>query len=296
MEHAYLILAHKTDLTFYTLLYMLDYPNNSLFIHMDRKNKEFDACSMEHVKQNLRYATVYFTERTDVRWGSYSLVYAIVILLKKAVRTGKYNYYHLLSGEDLPIQSHESIDNFFTKYNGLEFIELEPAREGGGYHDLDRVRYYHWFQERLGRENKKYIIRFLRKITLSVQKLLHIQRNRSILFMRGSNWFSITDELAHYVLDQEDWIKKIFRYTFCADELFLQTIVYHSRFQEMLFQKDGKEYSCMRSIDFQRGTPWIWREEDYEKLLESDMLFARKFDAKVDRNIIEKIKRYYSGK
>ena len=64
----------------------------------------------------------------------------------------------------------------------------------------------------------------------------------------------------------------------------------------MLFQKDGKEYSCMRSIDFQRGTPWIWREEDYEKLLESDMLFARKFDAKVDRNIIEKIKRYYSGK
>lgn len=52
----------------------------------------------------------------------------------------------------------------------------------------------------------------------------------------------------------------------------------------------------MRSIDFQRGTPWIWREEDYEKLLESDMLFARKFDAKVDRNIIEKIKRYYSGK
>ena len=252
MKHAYLIIAHKADKTFYTLLHMLDYHDNSLFIHMDVKNKKFRTCDMEYAKQSLQYAAVYFTERTDVMWGGYSQIRAELILLKKALQTDKFSYYHLVSGEDLPIQSHEYMNSFFIKNNGLEFIESEPARKEGGFHDLDRVRYYHWFQEKLGKENRKYSIRALRKAAFSAQKLFHIYRNKNIVFMRGANWFSITDALAHYVVKQEDWIKKIFCYTFCADEMFLQTLVYHSPFQKNLFQKDGAKSSCMRCIDFQR--------------------------------------------
>lgn len=39
MKQAYLIIAHKDDLTFRTLISMLDNENNDIFIHMDKKVK-----------------------------------------------------------------------------------------------------------------------------------------------------------------------------------------------------------------------------------------------------------------
>ena len=47
--------------------------------------------------------------------GGYSLVNAEMILLRKATEVGHYNHYHLLSGQDLPIQSQETIQKFFLK-------------------------------------------------------------------------------------------------------------------------------------------------------------------------------------
>ncbi len=38
-KHAYLIIAHKSDLIFNTLLKMLDDKRNNIFIHLDIKNK-----------------------------------------------------------------------------------------------------------------------------------------------------------------------------------------------------------------------------------------------------------------
>jgi len=38
------------------------------------------------------------------------------------------------------------------------------------------------------------------------------------------------------------------------------------------------------------GHPKIMKIEDYEKIMNSDKLFARKFDKNIDENIIEKIK------
>ena len=41
-RHAYLIMAHKNDYTFHTLLKLLDDKRNTLFIHMDKKVKHYD--------------------------------------------------------------------------------------------------------------------------------------------------------------------------------------------------------------------------------------------------------------
>lgn len=47
MKQAYLIIAHKDDLTFRTLISMLDNENNDIFIHMDKKSKNYDEESIE---------------------------------------------------------------------------------------------------------------------------------------------------------------------------------------------------------------------------------------------------------
>ena len=37
--------------------------------------------------------------------------------------------------------------------------------------------------------------------------------------------------------------------------------------------------SAMRKIDWERGKPYTWRNKDYDELVQSDMLFARKFSS-----------------
>lgn len=57
--------------------------------------------------------------------GGYSLVNAEMILLRKATEVGYYNHYHLLSGQDLPIQSQETIQKFFLKNSDKEFVGFD---------------------------------------------------------------------------------------------------------------------------------------------------------------------------
>ena len=45
----------------------------------------------------------------------------------------------------------------------------------------------------------------------------------------------------------------------------------------------------MRYIDWDRGNPYVFRIDDYDALMKSDCMFARKFDEKIDKEIIEKI-------
>lgn len=66
MKQAYLIIAHQDDLTFRTLISMLDDDNNDIFIHMDKKNKTYEEKMVEGI---VKKSKIYHTERTSVTWG-----------------------------------------------------------------------------------------------------------------------------------------------------------------------------------------------------------------------------------
>ena len=280
-KDAYLIMSHKIDMTLLTLLRMLDSPMNDIYIHMDKK------CKVQNINESipkLIYSNIIFTERTSVAWGGFSQINAELILIKEATKNNSYRYYHLISGEDLPLKTAEYIYNFFDKNKGKHYIRFSKKFEGGY-----RVRYWYLFQECIGRKRNCYWL--INKILIILQKVVGVNRNKDVTFFKGTNWFSITDDLARYVLSQEDWIKKTFKYTFMCDEVFLHTIVQNSHFKDTLFynKPDNSLKSIMRVIDWERGKPYIFRSEDYEDLVASDMLFARKFDCQVDSEIISQI-------
>ena len=83
-------------------------------------------------------------------------------------------------------------------------------------------------------------------------------------------------------------MKKL-RYTANADEIFLQTIIYNSEFKENLYYQgfDDNYDSCKRLTDWRRGTPYVWKMEDLEEIEESNAFFARKFEIKIDKEIID---------
>lgn len=285
-KHAFLIMAHKNDLSFRTLLQQLDDENSDIYIHMDIKNKNYDISEVEN---NIHKSTVYHIDRMDLTWGGYSLVACELNLLNEATNKMKYDYYHLLSGQDLLISTIDNVYNFFAKNSGKEFVRFESST----FKYEDRVRYYS-IQEKVGR-NKNLLYYVDRGFRL-VQKTLKIKRSKSVEFQKGAQWFSITDDLARYVVMKENWVKKTFNYTFAPDEVFLQTLVYNSSFKERLYSKtyNNDIESIQRLIDWKRGTPYTFKSEDFDELVFSKMLFARKFDEKTDREIINKIFNYYT--
>lgn len=123
--------------------------------------------------------------------------------------------------------------------------------------------------------------------------------NRNIDFRFGSQWFSITDSLARYVVEKENWLEKVFRHTSTCDEIFLPTLVAESPFSNRLYVpaavKNQKEVNManMRFIDWTRGEsvrhPWVFRAGDMSLLESVPHLWARKFDETVDNNIINMI-------
>ena len=116
MKHAYLVIAHKNDYTFQTLLNLIDDERNDIFIHMDKKNAKY---RFEDVAKQIKKSKIYQVEdRNDVVWGDYSQIATELALLELSTNVGKYDYYHLLSGEDLPVKSQDYIHYFFEQNRG----------------------------------------------------------------------------------------------------------------------------------------------------------------------------------
>lgn len=284
-KHAYLIMAHTQPELLKALLRLLDDERNDIYLHIDKKAEYFPA---EELKREVQNARLVLTERTDVRWGGYSQINCELVLLKEAVKQ-EHSYYHLLSGMDLPIKSQDEIHAFFEKHDGLEFVDEDEPVIGEA--ALARVKYSHKLYGKAGSLKD-----VLGVVGTKLQKLVGTDRTKKypgIVFQKGRNWFSITHALAKLVAEKEAWIADVFGDSVCGDELFLQTVAENSPFADKICNAvTMPDVPDTRLIDWERGNknnPYIFREDDFEELKNSDALFARKFDWNTDRRIVEKI-------
>lgn len=284
-KHAYLIMAHTQPELLEILLKKLDDERNDIYLHIDRKAKDYPV---QEIVSRMKHAHCVITERTDVKWGSYSQIRCEMILLKEAVKT-EHAYYHLLSGMDLPIKSQAEIHAFFEKYEGLEFVDED--REKISESALSRVKYAHFFYGKAGSVQD-----ILGAVCVKIQQLLRVDRTKkyeNVVFQKGRNWFSITHGLAKLVTEKESWIQEIFGKSVCGDEMFLQTVARSSDFADMICNpRTMPQIPDTRYIDWERGSnnnPYIFRERDYEDLKASEALFARKFDLTIDKKIVDRL-------
>lgn len=208
-----------------------------------------------------------------------------LFMLEYAKNHGKYSYFHLLSGVDLPIKPIKIIYSFFENSN-KNFIGFHQGKDFS-----ERVDFHHLFIEHLKDSNIliRNISTLIRNFVLRIEKSIGYKRKYPYELMKGANWFSITDELANYVLKNKNTINKIFRYIPCCDEIFLQTIVWNSPFKFTLYDINDEFKGCMRKIDWNRGNPYVWQNQDANEIIESEMMFARKFCAKDSDVILQEI-------
>lgn len=286
--HAYMIIAHNQFELLEKLILSLDDERNDIYIHIDAKVKDFD---FDHFSNITKHSAVRFTdERVNITWGDSSQVECEMILLKNAVNSENpqkpYSYYHLISGVDLPIKSNDEIHRFFSENYGKEFIHYSSNEVSAS--SVARIRYYHLFRKRRNIFNK-----ILAQIALRIQMALGVNRlkNTDIKVQKGCNWFSISGDLAKYAVSKQDEYKKVFSHSYCCDEIFIQTIVQSSKFKSNLFMPNcnNDHFACARLIDWKRGNPYVWTMEDYDEIMSSPCMFARKFDYKNHPDIVDKI-------
>lgn len=298
-KHAYLLIVDKHPMQIRTLLELLDHKRNDIFIHIDAKSKmissDINTCGL--------ISKVRIYKEINVYWSDISLTEVELFLLKKAREFNHYEYYHLISGSDLPIKSQEEILEFYDSNKGKEFVEYQIPGRFLSKEYYSRVKYYHLFTKHYRHEGrfrllKDYFFVCIEYIALFFQMIFRINRIKGLEFARGSQWFDITDNLAAYVLSKSEWILKQFRMTRASDESFLPLIVHNSEYRTHLFCQtfDGDMHANMRFIDWKRGDPYLFHSSDFNELISSDLLFARKFNEDVDNDIIIKIKEYVLGK
>ena len=83
------------------------------------------------------------------------MIEAPISLLKAATTTDKYDYYHLISGVDMPLKSQEEIHRFFDENAGYEFVDFDDFE--GSKIANKRLRYYYYLQDKVGRKKFTFI-------------------------------------------------------------------------------------------------------------------------------------------
>lgn len=283
--HAYLIMVHEKPDFLKILLQRIDNPNNEIYIHIDSKASGFDEVE---VKKWTFYSEIHFIKSQSVTWGAYSQIEVEMNLLEEAILSN-YEYYHLISGIDFPLKESNEIITFFEHNKGKEFIQFQNKNLSKK--NLNRVRYFYPFQEYIGK--KKNFLWGIQKFLVLIQKVFHIDRTKKNTafsqFQMGANWFSITHGLAKYVVSKKMDIKRTFKHTINGDELFLQTIVVNSRFDNDLYHMefDNSTESNTRFVKWEDDTPVILTERYYTRLKTGEECFARKFDKENSGNLIK---------
>lgn len=288
MKHAYLILAHTEFEILKFLIASLDDARNHIFIHFDKKVDELPSLDVKNAR------LTYLTNRIDVRWGDVSVVEAELALFCEAYEFGEFYYYHLLSGVDMPLKSQDYIHEFFKKNNGKEFIGYYQGNIDNEI--IRKVKKVHLFPKDFRYDGTLFSLvkKCIRAVFVKLQYLLSISRNESTNFKKGTQWVSITPKMIELIIKNKHEILDIYKNTYCSDEIFIQTLCWNSALRSNIYNIEDEAIGCMRMISWKNGDMQEWKIEDYNLLMSSELLFARKFceeDVILVRNIFQYLMR-----
>lgn len=282
MKIAYCILCHKvTNPLRFTVDYLSRFEENKIYMHVDRKS---DIAPFEEAFAQAN--VTWLTERIDVAWGSVSQVDATLALLKAATQEG-FDYVFLISGDDIPIASHEQILAHLERYKGREFIAYQDER----FNRVDpRERVKHHYPDMFFKKRKTLMERVGAKLH-GVGCRLGFFNNPFYKTLprlyKGTSWFTISHGASCFILkylEDHPYYRLAFQYSFCCDEVFFHTILKQSPFNKNII-RDPECYSdSLRYIDWKTGPdyPRTLDESDFARMKSSGMLFARKVAPDID--------------
>ena len=275
MRQAILITAYKDICHLERLIRYFD-SDFEVFIHIDKKcSEDYGFLSqMSHVHLLNRYR---------IAWGDVNHLKAILLLMHESYQHDDLEYFHLITGSDYPIPPLSAFKDFCEQHRGDNYVEHFPlphsdwGKEGG----MDRIRYY-WIQPSYRVKHGRFIYK-----TIQLQRMLGIDRGFRFFdgnLYGGGTYWSVSREAVgkalEYLYRNPDYLRR-FRMTSIAEEVCLPSLWAGIG---MPMHNDYKRY-----IDWgpDGGNPQVLTEKDYDNIVNSDALFARKMASGASDKLIE---------
>ena len=301
-KHAFLIIAYHQWELLKTLIRMMDDPRNDIYIHIDKKIEDIPK---EDIRRSAVYSKVYFVKRYYIYRSTYSISNVELALIKSAMSKADYAYFHLISGQDLPIKNQDYIHELFEKNNGVNYIDIAPTSQMKRQW-YERASLYNLFAS-ISFDKKTFSAisaRMANRALHSIQRTLRINRFRKFekqgfTMGYGSSWFSITKDFAQYLLDNEELIKVMYgKYTSIAEESFVHTMFLASPFKDTIYKGEIQEPTCRRNLRYiiwdGNISPQTITMDMLDELADSPAIFARKFDINIDPKVIKEVENMFS--
>ncbi|MEO1070157.1 MAG: beta-1,6-N-acetylglucosaminyltransferase [Cyanobacteria bacterium J06638_6] len=297
----YLVASHTNPLQVARLAKQLCQAsaNTHILIHHDAAGQPLDEGLIGYQNRvNL------FPEPIKVQWGGFSVVEmelrCISWLLDNAV---EFDWLVLLSGQDYPIQPLSRLEGLLANTSQDGFIDYFPANsppptQWNWDKHLSLERY--WFRYYTVPAQLKWLFRKLyRPVNWNPWLRLKGGRFGAKIALRrrttpfdstfqcygGSQWHILNRRCVKYIqhfVDTCPDIVEYYRHTLVPDESFFQTILVNN--PDLKLCNDNLRY-----ISWTPPYPAVLQNQDFDALMSSGKYFARKFDAAVDTEILDRL-------
>lgn len=300
MKVAILLLAHKNEDQLRRLISALRHENVDIFVHLDKKSP---------ISQDaLQDLNVTFTQnRVDVGLFEFSMVEAEKELIRTAKSCGKYDYFILLSGQCYPLVTVDALYEALKVQYPKPLIEIVAPTEsnyvGRNFRHVTAMkrfkqRTYAYLKKNFSYRTYRLLRYFPGGLTWAASGIkewfVTAPKKRldglGILPYCGSQWWILPDSVIDRVdafFDNEAFCK-IVSDCFSSDETFFQTaIMTQPEKNGIVTDGNGNYMEGKWFFVFQDGHPVLLGKENYQQIVDSGMLFARKFDTEFDGEILD---------
>jgi hypothetical protein len=295
---ACIVSAYRQPAMLVRLVRRLDAPGWSTFIHVDARTD--DPVYRAMAEPLADRADVEFLPRHACYWGDFGHVAATLKGLRALIASGRpFDYVVLLTGQDYPIRSNAQIAATLRDAGGQVFMDWMPIPNrvwtGGGAY---RIEHWHF---RVGTRPLSFPGSPFRHALLNAAwslpaRILHLRRTfpAGMRAYGGSSYWMMPADCARYVDDfvcaNPDYVR-FFRRVRVPDEIFFQTIVLNSPFAGRV-DADALRYV---EWDGDGDHPKVLTMADFDTFMQSNALFARKFDPDIDASVLDRIDGVLAG-
>lgn len=284
---AFLITAYKNQEQLVKLIQSLN-EHALVFVHLDKKSTELslEELTSYHLKNTQ------FISKYNIPWGGYTHLLAILTLFKMALADERVHYIHTISAQDIRICSMEEMEKRFATTQKIymtctDALEI-PAK-------TQRRFRQHIITSRGTGPFAQKLVKKANTTYTRLQKRLHINYTTIKPFKRiykGMIWCSMPRKAAEYALNECEKTPSFLRHLkhiTLPEEFFFQSIFMDSPFRDDVVNENLRYTDWTRRYD---SRPAILDATDFDKIIESNCIFARKIDAEISKELIEKMDAY----
>jgi hypothetical protein len=275
MRVACIIMAHKEPQQIERFIKKFNLFPYDFYIHIDKKINLRPFGYLATIP-NVRLVQ----KRIRVRWASYSFLHAVLQTFKEILGNGiKYDFICVMSGQDYPIKPVARMFHSLENNSGRNFICYDEDGEWWS-HAISRISKYHFTNFGF---RGRYRIQFFLNALLPARKF---PLPYTLYGGPRAMCMTLSAECAAYVahfIESNRKLRRFIRFTWGPDEFVIPTLIMNSAFKSTAIN-DNFYY-----IDWSKGgvNPKTLTVDDYESLLSSDKMLARKFDIKQDPQIFD---------